>query len=541
MRIPAIIWMLFHACVFPSYCQNYNILKDATDLGNDCYRLTNASGYQTGVVWYPEKLDLNKPINIEFLMNFGTKDSSGADGMVFIIQTHGNQAIGTTGGGIGYEGFSPSLGIEFDTWSNRDEFALSGDLESDHIAVLQNGSVFHLTPDNLYGPVQASATDVNIEDGKDHVIRIAWNPDNKLIEVYFDCVLRVRLEKDIIQDVFKGESDVWWGFSGATGLGVNDQTVCLKKEILFTNELKGVCPDESIRLIGRVSPDDIYSWTPVTGLDNPNIRTPVAKPQKTTTYTVRYRDYCGKVVSDTVRVEVVAMPKVSFKEDKELCVGKTVEIEPVLIPDNLPVSYKWSTGDTSTNLSVNQVGAYELTIQNETCTTKATANVLAGQLPSLKADESMCLDQTGLLLDSGADRADLSYFWTPINSTEPKLRVYQSGEYQVRVTTPAGCEATRTIKVVRSCNAVVNAPRAFTPNEDGVNDIYEIFVSGGTVTQFDVFNRWGELIYSDQKPQWDGKVEGEYCPVDYYVYILRYKTSNPDLEHQEQGSILLLR
>jgi len=242
-------------------------------------------------------------------MNFGTNDASGADGIAFIMQTVGNQAIGATGGGLGFAGFSPSLGIEFDTWSNASEFAISGDPSSDHIAILQNGTIFHLTPDNLAGPVQASASNVNIEDGKDHVVRIVWRPTTTTVEVYFDCQLRLMLKNDIIKDIFKGKSDVWWGFGAATGGGVNNQTVCLKKEILFKNEIKNSCPNQSVQLISRVASDGIYNWTPAIGLDNPNSRTPIAKPQVSTTYTVSYRNNCGLIVTDTVKVEVYPYPK----------------------------------------------------------------------------------------------------------------------------------------------------------------------------------------------------------------------------------------
>lgn len=445
LSIIFLIYCVFSVCAFG---QNYNLLKDAKALGGDCYRLTAATGYQTGVVWYQDKLNLSESFDIEFLMNFGTNDASGADGIAFIMQTVGNQAIGATGGGLGFAGFSPSLGIEFDTWSNSSEFSSSGDPSSDHIAILQNGNIFHLTPDNLAGPIQASASNVNIEDGKDHVVRIVWRPTTNTVEVYFDCQLRLTLKKDIIKDIFKGKSEVWWGFGAATGGGVNNQTVCLKKEILFKNEIKNSCPNQSVQLISRVASDDIYKWTPAIGLDNPNSRTPIAKPQVSTTYTVNYRNNCGLPITDTVRVEVVPLPEINWGDSKEICNGKSVELLPILSPNNLPITYKWSTGATTPTISVTQSGTYELTVTNGACSTKSSVTVASGKPPVLRSDETVCLNSSAQLLEAGAMGQNLSYLWTPTNATSATLNVSQIGKYQVRVTSPEGCESTRTIDVL---------------------------------------------------------------------------------------------
>ena len=122
-----------------AYGQSYFANGNARALGGECYQLTGSIDWQLGSVWYANPIDLSKDFDLEFYLNFGGKDDSGADGIVFVMQDVGNKAIGESGGGLGFEGFSPSFGVEFDDFNNQDK----GDLVSDHIAILKNGSVDH--------------------------------------------------------------------------------------------------------------------------------------------------------------------------------------------------------------------------------------------------------------------------------------------------------------------------------------------------------------------------------------------------------------
>ncbi|MGB0424015.1 MAG: L-type lectin-domain containing protein, partial [Flavobacteriales bacterium] len=199
-------------CTTSPWAQNYFLNGDATFLGDDCYLLTPAVNTQNGTVWYGDQLDLNEPFNIQFTMNFGSNDDNGADGIVFVLQTVGVTAIGESGGGIGYLGFDPSFGIEFDTWFNGDY----GDPFYDHIAMVSNGVVDHNAPSNIAGPVQASGGDINIEDGQDHVVQVIWNPTTMTMSVSFDCLFRLVGNVDLIEDIFQGQNLVYWGFTSAT-------------------------------------------------------------------------------------------------------------------------------------------------------------------------------------------------------------------------------------------------------------------------------------------------------------------------------------
>ena len=117
--------------------EDYNLVGDAekwTDDGdNEVYRLTPDQGNKSGSVWSKEKINLSEDFKVEGKLSLGSNVSSGADGIAFVIQPLASD-LGSSGGGLGYEGISPSVAVEFDTWNNGN----SGTAD-DHAAVIFNG------------------------------------------------------------------------------------------------------------------------------------------------------------------------------------------------------------------------------------------------------------------------------------------------------------------------------------------------------------------------------------------------------------------
>ena len=225
---------------FPIFSQtaldmsSFRLTGDAKQVGDECFRLTEAIEWQGGAVWYKTPIDLNESFEIEMDLMFGASDD-GADGFVFIL--HPKLTKGFEGEGMGFGGLKPSLGIEMDTYENHH----LRDASFDHIAVMRNGSVRHTS--DLSKPVQLHPLSGNVEDGTRYRVKIKWNPDVKKLNVYFDGHQRINLSSDIVEDFFGGNSIVYWGFSAATGGSFNKQEVCLEKldfttVDVFDNEAK---------------------------------------------------------------------------------------------------------------------------------------------------------------------------------------------------------------------------------------------------------------------------------------------------------------
>ncbi|HEY8733941.1 MAG TPA: PKD domain-containing protein, partial [Puia sp.] len=187
----------------------------------NCYELTPDLLFKAGSVWNKNLIDLNESFNYVFNVFLGCKDRYGADGIVFVLQPIGTN-LGAFGQGIGFQNVSPSIGIPIDTWQNFD----FNDPPFDHIGIYKNGDLVNGSPNTLAGPVQAIADNPNIEDCQWHTFRIIWKADVKNLSAEIDNVPRVQTNIDLVKDIFHGNSQVFWGFTAATGGQSNIQKFC---------------------------------------------------------------------------------------------------------------------------------------------------------------------------------------------------------------------------------------------------------------------------------------------------------------------------
>lgn len=204
--------------------ESFRLSGDAVPMGEQCYRLTREREWQGGSIWYKKPINLNDPFEMEIDLKFGCYDE-GADGIVFIF--HDRLRTGMPGEGMGFGKLEPSLGIEMDTYQNPHR----GDPEFDHMAIMTNGNLNHRS--GSLQPVPILATRKNVEDCKLHRMKVIWNPSLKELKIIIDNNLRIKKRIDIVGKVFKGNPEVYWGFSAATGGSYNLQQVCLGK-VKFT-------------------------------------------------------------------------------------------------------------------------------------------------------------------------------------------------------------------------------------------------------------------------------------------------------------------
>ncbi|MFM7235069.1 MAG: lectin-like domain-containing protein, partial [Flavobacteriales bacterium] len=333
--------------------QNYSLNGGASAFNGDCFAVTQNQLWQNGSVWYTDLLDLTQPFTLEFQMNFGTNDDNGADGMVFVLQTVGPNAIGNDGAGIGYEGFNPAFGIEFDTFHNSQY----SDLTTDHVAFQRNGDINHTGGNNIAGPVNANAAGSNIEDGQEHPVKITWNPTTEVVELYFDCAFRLSAQVDLVNSVFNGTSQVWWGFTGATGGLSNLHVVCLADVYEFTDNLEyTICPGESVTLNANGNPEGTFAWLPVAGLSNSTAQSTTATPNASTEYCYTYTDVCGNITNGCIQVNVEEPPAINAGDDDVYCEGDTYLL--MGTSDQADASFQWTTPTGNFTTAANQLSVF---------------------------------------------------------------------------------------------------------------------------------------------------------------------------------------
>lgn len=208
----------------------YILNGNATQNSCNCYTLTQAINWQSGSVWNATKINLNNSFDFVFDVNLGCQDVNGADGIVFMLQPI-STSLGGAGGGIGFLGVTPSIGITLDTWQNTEY----NDPAYDHISIQANGVIAHGT--DLSGPVQLSSTSDNVEDCGWHLLRITWDASTKWLRAYFDGVMRVEAQNDLVANIFSNDPMVYWGFTSATGGANNHHQFCTALNPEFTSNL----------------------------------------------------------------------------------------------------------------------------------------------------------------------------------------------------------------------------------------------------------------------------------------------------------------
>lgn len=227
--IPPLMKRFLFACLFPfvitlsaqaqqPFIDDFTLSGDTYLTDEYCFRLTEERPYASGSIWYKRPVSLAKPFSIELTIMIGCQDEGGADGMVFAFTPQANR-LGYVGEGIGFAGLTPSVGIEIDTWCNEH----LGDPAEDHLAIMLNGRIGHWA--NLVGPV----TIPNLEDCNRHSLIVRWQPEIQRLSVLIDGEERLSAQHDLINEVFGGNDQVYWGMTAATGRYDNTHEVCFDR------------------------------------------------------------------------------------------------------------------------------------------------------------------------------------------------------------------------------------------------------------------------------------------------------------------------
>jgi len=129
---------------------------------------------------------------------------------------------------------------------------------------------------------------------------------------------------------------------------------------------------------------------------------------------------------------------------------------------------------------------------------------------------------------------------------EPTHQYADAGQFIIvqTVTNAAGCTDRDSLLIAIEENDILppKLPDAFSPNGDGVNDVF--FVRGGPFLTMDLklYNGWGELIFQSTDPLfgWDGTHDGTPSINGVYVYTV-IATSVDGRDHDRSGKVTLVR
>ncbi len=133
----------------------------------------------------------------------------------------------------------------------------------------------------------------------------------------------------------------------------------------------------------------------------------------------------------------------------------------------------------------------------------------------------------------------------PLNfstAQNPLATLSSDQQFVLRVTDIAGCIGFDTVFVQVYAGPNYYVPNAFSPNGDGLNDIFRAIPVGMTKTDwFRVFNRYGQLLFETNQwlKGWDGKFQGKAQPMGTYVWIVKGLDKNGKVIEMK-GTVMLV-
>lgn len=247
----------------------------------------------------------------------------------------------------------------------------------------------------------------------------------------------------------------------------------------------------------------------------------------------------GCIKRDTVQALFHKYPVVKLGNDTILCEGQNFLLDAA----NSGLEFLWQNNSAAQTFLGNSPGDYWVKVTNQVCSTTDTINIKYDLKPvfTLGNDTAICAGMTIALTPTVQNGSSLNYLWGN-GATSPSITVNQEGLYTLQLSNNCGSKTDEIVIKKGICKIYV--PSAFTPNRDGLNDIFKTeFGQDVTEIKLRVFNRWGQLVFETNNIQkgWDGNLNGLQQPNGVYVWTINYKTTTNTNDSFMKGTVLLTR
>lgn len=261
-------------------------------------------------------------------------------------------------------------------------------------------------------------------------------------------------------------------------------------------------------------------------------------------------------ISDTVykTISINSKPVVSMSFS-DACINTIVNFTSTDNGVSL-AKWRWNFGDGKTGTGNNaqhtysQPGNYVVTlfaIAQNGCSSDTISNII--NIYGTNANAGNDTIATPLQPVQLKATGGLFYQWTPsaglnnANIADPVATLTKDQTYVVRAFTPEGCETFDSLTISIYEGPEIYVPTAFTPNNDGRNDIVKAIPVGISKFHFlKIYNRWGLELFNttDHKRGWDGRYKNMDQPIDVYIWI----TSGIDINDRpftRKGTLTLIK
>ena len=248
-----------------------------------------------------------------------------------------------------------------------------------------------------------------------------------------------------------------------------------------------------------------------------------------------------------ITVRVNRKPELGNDRNEKVCFGKSINLTTLFPLTGLQCIWIDNNSAVPAPIDVRTDGQYHLMVSN-TSGCRDTVNINVSILPEVIAyagvDGNAVYGESYQLTGSGGTH----YLWSPANelddaaSDHPKGYLTHDTKFLLTVSDDFGCTDADSVTIRVFKNADIYIPNAFTPNGDGLNDVFTPISAGiVSIEYFRIFNRFGQLIFESHELQkgWNGCYQGKKQSSGNYIYIIKAldKQGNPVVK---KGNVLLL-
>ncbi len=318
-----------------------------------------------------------------------------------------------------------------------------------------------------------------------------------------------------------------------------------------------VCFGSSITLVPQTNAlTDTFKWTPAATLNFDTVKSPIATPTDTTKYYLTAKwGICQR--KDSITVNVLHKPVANAGNDTTICYKANATLFGSASNLSGTVNYSWSPPDSlntpmqaTTIARVDTTRKFTLTVtDNYGCNFSVTDSMWVFMRPQLVVfagnDTNAIAGRPHQLQASGG----VNYVWSPagpLNNpfiANPLAVLYNDTYFHVVVNDDIGCTDDDDVFIKVYEGPTYYLPNAFTPNGDGLNDIFRPIPVGIKSTDyFRVFNRFGQMMFDTRQwmKGWDGTIKGKPAASGSYVWMIKGIDKNGAVVEMK-GSVILIR
>ena len=275
------------------------------------------------------------------------------------------------------------------------------------------------------------------------------------------------------------------------------------------------------------------------------------------------------ITTNVINIENKIKPIISISSDNaNICVGNTIVFTAITSNISASTIFKWQVngntqGANSKTYSSNTLSNGDAVTCIGTavsgCAEPYTSNNIIANVKSLPVvglvNNVTILQGQNVVLNIPVTGDIASYLWSPAESLSnntvlhPVATPVKTTKYVLKLISVDSCAASSTITITVKRSSPIHIPNSFSPNKDGLNDIF--YLIGGSdndlIKDFSIYDRWGKKMFhvlnvlpNNRSYGWDGTYKGELQSGGVYTYVATVISAN-GTEQMYNGSLQLVR